>query len=114
MGEILYKDDPDWRSANWWEWESATWSNVQVMCEQNLYPEKRLLIGHWHSWRLRYFFELGGMPKELPKHLDCSSYNYENKLIAIDGCSNLAEGVVNTFVYETNEEPQLIDAKIGL
>ena len=40
--------------------------------------------------------------------VDFNTFEYEDKFVAIDGCSNFEYGKVNAWIYETNEEPNLI------
>ena len=40
--------------------------------------------------------------------IDFNTFEYEDKFVAIDGCSNFEYGKVNAWIYETDEEPSLI------
>lgn len=106
----------DWREMkDTSEWYEAVWSNSLVLYGEQLLPEKRLLIGHYHAWR--FAFNYGETRfnrqsiKEIRYHdvINCDSWTSpDGKLIAIDGCSNWPNGgKVNTFVYESDEEPIL-------
>lgn len=108
-GWIPYNEDfytyrKDWRNANADEWYRATWAKTSECFLNELFvPDKTLIVGHWHAFRLRRL-----TAKIINSEIDFSTFKYEDKLIAIDGCTNADEGVVNTFVYETNEIPTYI------
>lgn len=87
----------DWRQASRQEWMDATWTHVANAVKKEIFPEKRLVVGHWHAWRLR------GDPLDA---IDYSTYQTD-KIVVIDGCTNAEEGLVNTFIYETDEEPKI-------
>ena len=82
------------------------------------YPDKNMIVGHWHAWRIAYMFgspvvetdENGKIVKN--PIINCSSYihafgnNPTINIIFIDGCSNYEKGgCVNAFVYESDAEP---------
>ena len=108
ISQYIYHYWDQWRNATAYEWDDASWCNSQVMFTQRIFiPNKTLLIGHWHSWRFRE------MERRIPysdnEIIDCSTYFYKDKLIAIDGCSNYDNGgCVNAYVYESDEAPQFI------
>ncbi len=105
---IKYQYVENWREAHREFWVDAAWEHTETMMDQEVFiPNKTLVVGHWHAWRLnlRYSKNNWRSVNEVP----FDTYNYKNKVIAIDGCSNAAEGKVNTFVYETDEAPVLID-----
>lgn len=88
----------NWREVHKDYWYDATWSKSQFLSTlPACYPEKPLLIGHWHAWKFR------GV-----KSCNCSTWiSFDKKLIAIDGCANWEEcGLVNTYLYETNNKPR--------
>lgn len=97
------------------EWIDATWANTQWLIERKLFPSKRLLIGHWHSWRLRKYFadHVEDIERwanqysdaELREQIDFSAFE-QPEYIAIDGCTNFSN-IVNVYVYETDAEPIL-------
>ena len=110
----------DWRDANVLSWWHATWADTEKLVKNELFPDKKLIVGHWHAWRLRYAFEPKPENislKELERRaLECSTnfgtYEYKDKLIAIDGCSNAPDGVINTYILETDELPTLIKGEL--
>lgn len=111
MRESSYFYTPYWRDADFEWWFDTTWGNTQVMFRQKVFaPGRVLIIGHWHAWRLRKFAEDGYVAYEPDEEINFSSFFYKDKLIAIDGCSNLPKGIVNALVLETDETPILIDA----
>ena len=91
----------DWRSASRDEWYSASWAHTEMCCRDECYPDKPLIVGHWHAWRLHIFFN--NMPYHTVPFTTC--IGADGKLIAIDGCSNAERGVVNTFVFSNDKEP---------
>ena len=109
MSETVLKYFPDWRSSDRDTWYEATWCHTQKIFDQKIFePNKTLIVGHWHAWRLRSFASNGEVVYSDIKNIDYRTFVYEDKLIAIDGCTNLEPGVVNTYVYETCEVPCLI------
>ena len=48
---------------------------------------------------------------DIGEKIDFSTFVYEDKLIAIDGCTNATDGLVNVFVYENDAEPDYIIGK---
>lgn len=105
----IYSALPDWRVASRLEWEDVSWGHTENICKHNLFPDKKLIVGHWHAWRLRVMYD--GIEPRTINDLDCSTFCYKDKLIAIDGCSNLETGVVNAYVYESAIEPKKFDLK---
>lgn len=111
--ERQYKLLSDWRDmpaeTRKHDWYEATWSNSQVMSGSiDCYPEKTLLIGHWHAWR---FAQADGKIITNDGIINCHTYvkhKGTHTLIAIDGCSNyIYGGVVNAYVYEADDAPIL-------
>lgn len=103
----IYRHREDWRNADFADWVDATWSHSQTFFEQKVFlPDKKLLIGHWHAWRLRLAMEQSNIVYKTFDDIDFSTFEYEDKLVAIDGCSNVDRGVVNAYVYESDEEPR--------
>ena len=101
-----------WRNIKSKEvWTEATWSDTERIFKYNsCYPNKPLIVGHWHAWRLAISCGEHRM-KDVGDGIDCSTFISPNgKLIAIDGCANYEYGgVVNTYVYEdsTGRKPIL-------
>ena len=111
MKEIVLKYDTNWRSVSRDCWNETTWGNSQRCFVQKIFiPDKTLIIGHWHAWRLRAVASNGAVVYNDIEDIDFSTFIYEDKLIAIDGCSNAVFGVVNAYVYETDEAPVFITA----
>ena len=106
----------DWRNATWSDWEEATWAHVEniIMCEA--FPDKRMIIGHWHAWRLAIKFGLEER-KFVPQgsthvYIKTDPFYLNDQLIAIDGCSNYEYGgQVNAWVYESDEDPIFFSPK---
>lgn len=102
----------NWREAGATYWEDALWANTEIILSRKLFPEKPMLIGHWHAWRLA---EKYGEKRQTNKHddnqyINCDMYQYFYKDIliftAIDGCSNWPNGgKVNCYVFESDAEP---------
>ena len=111
MSEVVYKYDEDWRNTRWDLWVDTTWGNSQTMFDSKVFiPNKKLIVGHWHAWRFRAMFLTGGMTYRSQEDIDFNTFEYEDKFVAIDGCSNAAYGKVNAWVYETDEKPEFIEA----
>lgn len=110
---VAYKGD--WHEASRADWYEATWAHTENCIMNNIFPEKRLLVGHWHAWRLAYLFGEKREDFNNIKVFDNHKYTYLNcdmfvsePLIAIDGCSNWPNGgKVNVFIYETDEQPRM-------
>ena len=107
--EYIYSALPDWRAASKLEWEDVSWEHTENICRLNLFPDKKLIVGHWHAWRLRTMY--GSAESRNLKDMDFTTFCYEDKLVAIDGCSNFEYGVVNAYVYESAVEPKKFDLK---
>lgn len=87
-------------SADTETWYKVSWSNTEEkIINKKFHPTKKILIGHWHAWRLRRLNE----KKE--NDINFTTYETEN-YIAIDGCTNSYNGIVNVYVYETDEIPK--------
>ena len=107
ISKVSYEYYEDWRSADRDLWEDITWCNSYDMFNSKVFiPNKKLIVGHWHAWRFRVF--ANGIKYTNEKDIDFNTFEYKDKLVAIDGCSNLGYGKVNAWVYETNKKPKLI------
>ena len=112
-----YKDD--WRNASRADWYDAVWAHTEKCIMNDLFIEKRLVVGHWHAWRIAYLCGEQVEDTNNVKIVDNCKYTYINcdafiseMLIALDGCANWPNGgKVNVFTYETNEEPQMLRLK---
>ena len=108
----------EWRTSKNNDWNEAVWANTENMLMYGCYPNKNMIVGHWHAWRIAYMF--GSSVVETDKNgiivkdpiIDCSSYihsfgdNPSVNIIFIDGYyKNKKGGCVNTFVYESDAEP---------
>ena len=118
-----FKDDryylnKEWRTSKNNNWDEAVWANTKNMLIYGCYPDKNMIVGHWHAWRIAYMFgssvvetdEKGKIVKN--PIINCSSYihafgnNPSVNIIFIDGCYNYEKGgCVNAFVYESDAEP---------
>jgi len=94
-------------------WFECSWGRSDLCYASKAFPDKPLLIGHWHAWRLAVDngekrFEKVNI-KDLTKNdnVNCDLWKSpDGKLIAIDGCSNWSTGgKVNVYVYESEIEP---------
>lgn len=107
--EIVYRYYEDWRNADRKLWADVTWCNSQDMFNSKVFiPNKKLIVGHWHAWRFRAIFLTGEVTYRHQEDIDFNTFEYEDKFVAIDGCSNLKYGKVNAWIYETDEEPMFI------
>ena len=106
--EIHYTLDPNWRKADKQAWYDATWAHTEKCIIGEAFPDKKLLVGHWHAWRIA---ELYGEKRYKFGDQDSNpSLNADifetDKLITIDGCTNYPfGGKVNVYVYESDEAP---------
>lgn len=87
---------PNWRDAGRDVWYDATWANTNMCVAQVDRLEKKLVVGHWHTAKVRRLFG-----DKSNSDLIFST----DKLIAIDGCANAPNGVVNVLVCELEDEP---------
>lgn len=113
---ILIKD---WRNLNQIKyakkWYEASWANVEICIKSRAFPDKDMIIGHWHAWRIAEKFgekRIKGPGDRITTKtpIDCSMFKLttnKNTLILIDGCTNLGTGKVNVFIYESDEDPVL-------
>jgi len=99
-------------------WYDCSWGRSDLLNKCQAYPDKKLIIGHWHAWRLAEDnFEKRTHPRannpEKIGIIDCETFEHPNgKLIAIDGCANYdLGGRVNAYVYESDCEPILYPAR---
>lgn len=104
---------PNWREQKEKVWYWATWSNTEDCIACNAFPDKPMLVGHWHAWQIarmcgerRWKFD--------SDYVDCSTFEYTlngHRLICIDGCTAYDDGGrVNVYVKETDETPTVIDS----
>ena len=94
---LKYSAKEDWRYAHQSEWDDAKWLNGMEMVMDGFGIEKTIICGHFHtSWghaiQDKTFNEFGD-------GADFSPFYYEDKLIAIDGCTAYT-GKVNVLVLE--------------
>lgn len=84
-----------WRKATQREWHSAMWLNSMDEIRSRSI-KKTIVAGHFHaSWGRKHY---EGLP-EWGDKADFSPYYYQNKLIAIDGCTAYT-GKCNVLVLE--------------
>lgn len=93
------------------QWVDAVWADTEAQIRLQRFPDKKLIIGHWHAWRLRVVF---GMNMKVNAYLDqvtdlsaidFSPYETAN-YIAIDSCTSISDQV-NVYVYESDAEPEV-------
>ena len=111
-----------WREADKEMWYDTSWANTAEIIKSTAYPEKDMIVGHWHAWRIAH---ANGQPRYKQTEYtmwargivdqfvcNCDSYTYKasngRQVTLIDGCSNLPSGQVNVYVKETEEIPILI------
>jgi len=89
----------DWRIAHQSEWDQAMWLNGMKMVMHGFEIEKCIVVGHYHtSWG---HCVVGNTESEFDDDADFSPFYYNDKLIAIDGCTAYT-GKVNVLVLEDN------------
>ena len=101
----------DWREASRADWYDAVWAHTELCMLNEIYPEKRLVVGHWHAWRLAEKFAWEQREEPGRKYncwINCDIYCDEH-VIAIDGCTNYPHGgKVNVLTYDTDEKPSTL------
>ena len=91
-----YTKMENWRDASQYQWDDATWLCSFDMIEQGFEIDKCVVAGHWHASYGRHLVE---GTSEFGPDADFSPFNYNNKLIMIDGCT-AHSGKVNCLVIE--------------
>lgn len=91
-----YSKMENWRDASQYQWDDAAWLCSFDMIERGLGIEKCIVAGHWHTSYGRHMVE---GTSEFGPDADFSPFNYNNKLIMIDGCT-AHTGKVNVLVLE--------------
>lgn len=118
----LIKDWRDLKKDSETIWEDAAWGNTVKSAADHCYPEKPMIIGHWHAFGLAEIFGhenrfLDDTPPKImldtPVNTDLFIYKEQDKVrfIAIDGCTVLHSGKVNTYIYESDETPIKYDLR---
>lgn len=85
----------DWRNANDKQWENARWGNPFEFAEQDLLPDKMLVVGHWHcseGWAIAEDRSVFGEDAKFDPF-------YGDGFIAIDACV-AHSGKINCVVLE--------------
>lgn len=98
----------DWRNCPKEMWYDATWTNSELMIADKCFPDKPILIGHWHAFRIaeRYGEKRITIDNNTTAHVDTSMFvSPDGKVIAIDGATTRTEGQVNVYVYESDVDP---------
>ncbi len=91
-----YSKMGNWRDANQYQWDDAAWLCSFDMIDQGLGIDKCIVAGHWHASYGRHMVE---GTSEFGPDADFSPFNYNDKLIMIDGCT-AHTGKVNVLVLE--------------
>lgn len=99
---------PSWRHCQVSDWIEATWAHTQRCIRHRIWPDKMLLAGHWHAWRLRDAFELHIDPRD-DMTPDCRTWRYDGKGIFIDTCTNYSQQV-NVEVLSFDDEDPIVYA----
>ena len=79
-----YSKMENWRDASQYQWDDAAWLCSFDMIEQGFGIEKCIVAGHFHASYGRHMAEGA---QEFGLDADFSPFNYNNKLIMIDGCT---------------------------
>lgn len=104
-----YYLNKEWRTAN--NWHDAMWSNSQKLLLNGCFPDKNMIVGHWHAWRIAELLGFNVTQKVGKKlFIDCDRItcncgkNPPIEITFIDGCANYPNGgKVNAYVYENND-----------
>lgn len=108
----------DRKTASVDDWYDISWADTSKMVKEGLFPEKRLIVGHWHAWRMRATLLLGqnderyyrdAVAKRLQggPGVDFSSVETEHAIF-IDTCTTISERV-NVWKYECDVAPIVYD-----
>lgn len=117
-GWLYDESKPALNSFSTKQWNNATWSHTEnelmifrYAKEHNQLAshalDKTLVVGHWHSFRLKETFQ----DYDINSHLDwyghlmdpeafTTYYDDVVPVVGIDGCSNTSCGRVNVYVFE--------------
>ena len=95
--ENCYYFDDDWRSAREERWKKARWVNPVTMYEYKLFPDKRIVSGHWHCsafWHYKHpdIYEEFGEKSTFDPFIDehvmaidtCSVYTHKVNVVVIE------------------------------
>lgn len=103
--EFTLKLLPNWRTAaTQKDWYEASWAHVPQCIKHNIFPDKTLLIGHWWAAELRARYEKHLLFEDYLAQADFSTFNYKDKVIAIDTCTPYSQQI-NVFIYTSDESP---------
>ena len=93
-------------SADNFDWEDASWAHTESCIDEKMFPEKRLIIGHWGTWLLRAKYICHMNVDEYLKDRSKVDFTiFETpQYIAIDGTVTVSN-IVNVYVYESDAEP---------
>ena len=95
----------DWRNATRQDWYAASWAHTEQCIEDQVYPDKSMIIGHWHTWRLwRKFAKMN--TKDIPWDTYVHYIGEDKMIICIDGCTNATDGIVNAYILYLDENYQ--------
>lgn len=75
-------------------WEACTWDDGSFFGEPTAKLPKTVVIGHFHTRQLRRMYNI-----KTKENIDDILVRKDNKIIALDGCTNLTHRV-NVFVVE--------------
>lgn len=103
LGEQTMVAIDDWRTADRDTWYYASWAHTEWCIRDKIFPDKPLIVGHWHAWRLHCAFS--GLTYDAAPFTTFVSEFDGHQVIGIDGCSNAEQGIVNTFVFFNDKEP---------
>lgn len=88
-------------------WIDASWADTSACLRHQLYPGKRMLVGHWWAGDIRARFGLHQLFDDmiLQGIADFSTFEYNN-VIFIDPCV-VVSYTINVYVYETDAAPDV-------
>ena len=98
-----------WPGATREQWYNASWAHTEWCIRDKIFPDKPLIVGHWHAWRLHCAFN-GCDYHNAPFTTFVGEFD-GHKVICIDGCSNAEQGIVNTCVFLNSKEPIKYEAR---
>lgn len=107
ISRTYYEPFEDWREASKADWWEAVWAHTELCMLNEIYPDKRLVVGHWHAWRLaqKFGLEQREEPGTVYGWINCDMW-FNEHIVAIDGCTNYPHGgKVNVLSYFSDKEP---------
>lgn len=102
-----------WRShstvEDWYEY--GLWADTSRVIRNNFFPNKQMIVGHFWACLIAgdftdqdYFLN-----REITRPFACSPIFKNDKVVAIDGCSNIESGHVNVYIIDEQATPEVTE-----